>query len=86
MILARDGIIDTGHLPLRVSGFPENVQDTADRDAGLEEYVRQLCMKLEKELILKTLRQYDNNRTVSAEALKISRKTLFNKMKQYGIE
>jgi DNA-binding NtrC family response regulator len=85
MIIARDGIINIAHLPLRVSGFPEIVQDKAVYEEGLEEYARKLSMNAEKEFIIKTLNQFNNNRTDTAAALKISRKTLFNKMKRYEI-
>ncbi|MFC1529072.1 helix-turn-helix domain-containing protein, partial [Candidatus Latescibacterota bacterium] len=52
---------------------------------GLENYISQLTTKLEKACISKTLEKNMYNRTSTANALKISRKTLFNKMKQYGI-
>lgn len=39
----------------------------------------------EKELIQDTLKKFGGNRTLTAEALNISRKTLFNKMKKYGL-
>ena len=41
--------------------------------------------KYEKELILEALKKHNFNRTLTAEALAISRKTLFNKMKRYGL-
>ncbi|MDR2653302.1 MAG: hypothetical protein LBC68_13520, partial [Prevotellaceae bacterium] len=40
---------------------------------------------VEKNLIEETLKHCDNNRTLTAEALNISRKTLFNKMKRYRL-
>jgi len=52
---------------------------------GLENYVNKLSAKIEKDLIIKTLEKCQNNRTNTANLLKISRKTLFNKMKQYGL-
>jgi len=40
---------------------------------------------MEKELILSTLRQTDNNRTRAAEILGVTRQTLQNKLKEYGL-
>ena len=40
---------------------------------------------MEKELILSTLRQTDNNRTRAAEILGVTRQTLQNKLKDYGL-
>lgn len=40
---------------------------------------------MEKELILSTLRQTDNNRTQAAKILGVTRQTLQNKLKDYGL-
>ena len=85
IILGRDGIIRPEDLPLRIRGFPEVTQEKDIETMGLEEYISELDEKMEKELILKYLDKYNHNRTSTAEALKISRKTLFNKMKRHGI-
>ena len=42
--------------------------------------------ELEKQLIIKTLRQMDNNRTKTAEKLGISVRTLRNKLQEYKVE
>jgi len=85
MIVAQDEIIQSENLPLRIRGYPELTDETDLKKTGLEEYTKQLSMKIEKELILKTLEECHNNRTNTANLLKISRKTLFNKMKNYGL-
>jgi DNA-binding NtrC family response regulator len=51
----------------------------------LEAYVKSLTEQTERRIILETLKATNWNRTEAAEKLKISRKTLFNKMQQYGI-
>jgi len=38
----------------------------------------------ERELILQTLDHYQGNKRAAAEALGISLKTLYNKLKEYG--
>jgi DNA-binding NtrC family response regulator len=53
---------------------------------GLEEYVRAVTEQAERRVILQALREVSWNRTAAAERLKISRRTLFNKMQQYGLE
>ncbi len=56
-----------------------------DGNQGLEDYIGTLVAHAEKEVILRILEETRWNRSLSAEKLKISRKTLFNKMQQYGI-
>lgn len=57
-----------------------------DPAVGLEPYIRTLSEQAEKKIILESLGRTGWNRTETARQLKISRKTLFNKMQQYGIE
>ena len=85
MILSKDEIIRLENLPLNIQGFPEPVNETDLGETGLEERIRQFSIKHEKIIILKALEKCNNNRTNAAILLKISRKTLFNKMKKYGI-
>ena len=53
--------------------------------SGMESYVQSIVERTEKDIILKALGDSAWNRTEAAERLKISRKTLFNKMQQYGL-
>lgn len=57
-----------------------------DLAKGLEAYMKSLTEQAERQIILETLKQTNWNRTEAAEKLQISRKTLFNKMQQYGIQ
>jgi DNA-binding NtrC family response regulator len=41
--------------------------------------------RVERTLILSRLAQLRGNRTATAQSLGISRKTLFNRMRQYGL-
>jgi DNA-binding NtrC family response regulator len=52
---------------------------------GLEPFIKSLTERSERELIIKALEETHWNRTEAAAKLKISRKTLFNKMQQYGL-
>lgn len=82
MILASDGIIQSEHLPLRVKGYEQIEINPIEKEG---ESIREINAQVEKEIILETLKKYSYNRTLTAEALHISRKTLFNKMKRYGL-
>lgn len=84
MILSNDGIIQAGHLPLRVKGY-EQTKSLSMPESGMSD-IRVLNTQVEKEVILEALRKNHFNRTLTAQSLHISRKTLFNKMKRYGID
>ena len=85
MILAREGTLTTEHLPMRVKGYPVLGNAESDPSSGLDEKLKHISNKLEKELIIDALSRCNYNRTEAANLLKISRKTLFNKMKQYDL-
>jgi DNA-binding NtrC family response regulator len=83
MILTQRGVIDIDQLPMRVRGFPMSIEaELLEED---ETSIRKTNSTAEKKLIEETLKRYDYNRTLTAEALNVSRKTLFNKMKRYGL-
>jgi DNA-binding NtrC family response regulator len=50
----------------------------------LADVVKDVTERLEKTIISSRLAKMAGNRTATAESLGISRKTLFNKMRQYG--
>ena len=65
--------------------LPEQ-QPVYDQESGLEAYIHQWNEYLERQLIIQALVETNGNRTMAASRLKISRKTLFNKMQEYGIQ
>ncbi|MFH1940652.1 MAG: sigma-54 dependent transcriptional regulator [bacterium] len=85
MITAKSETIHLDDLPLRVRGYPVLPDETDTGSEGLEAYVKKYSEKVEKELILKTLDECNHNRNHTANRLKVSRKTLFNKMRRYGL-
>lgn len=85
MILAKKGTLTAEHLPIRIKGFLISASDELPEGTGLDENLKQINTKLEKELIINALSKTNYNRTETARLLKISRKTLFNKMKQYDL-
>ena len=83
-ILSQGSSIREEHLPLRIRGY-STLDKSTEIKGGLDEKVKKINTQVEKELILDALRRCNYNRTSTAEFLKISRKTLFNKMRQYNI-
>ena len=84
MIQTPDGIIRTEHLPLRIKGY-ESIETITSSETEASS-MKEINAQVEKELIQETLKRHRHNRTLTAESLNISRKTLFNKMKRYGIK
>lgn len=83
MILSTDGIIDLPQLPGRIKGYEQ--EDTLSIAKVEGSGIKEMSALVERELIQETLKKHSDNRTLTAEALNISRKTLFNKMKKYGL-
>jgi two-component system response regulator AtoC len=97
-VLLTDGdTIRPKDLPLevqRVSERGERATSAADEDeddsaenapGGLKQQVREASAKLERELIVRALAQTGGNVTQAARLLKISRKSLQIKMKEFGL-
>jgi DNA-binding NtrC family response regulator len=68
-----------------LTGTGDSIMLENDEKSGLDNHIRSLTERAERELILKALQEAGWNRTEAARKLKISRKTLFNKMHQYNI-
>jgi DNA-binding NtrC family response regulator len=85
MIQAQGDLINLDNLPLRISGYPEMFDEIPPEEKGIENYLKEMNIKIEKEIIARTLEKTNGNRTKTAQALKITRKTLFNKMKKYRL-
>lgn len=83
MILCTGGVIRPDHLPDRIKGYELAEAQTVSGSSGNS--IREINAQMEKELIIEALKKHNFNRTLTAEALNISRKTLFNKMKRYGL-
>ncbi|HEV7843077.1 MAG TPA: sigma 54-interacting transcriptional regulator, partial [Pyrinomonadaceae bacterium] len=87
MIMCEEGVITARDLPPRIRGEAETTAARA-RDlshATLAEAVREATEKLEEMMIVSRLSELNGNRTATADSLGVSRKTLFNKMRQYGL-
>ena len=79
ILLARGEYISPEDLPAPIQGAQE-------RDLSLVSVPPGITLReVEKEVILQTLSNTEGNRTKTAQFLGISRKTLQNKLKEYGI-
>ncbi len=81
LILAKSGTITCDHLPGRIKGY--DAEPSGNNEQGLDDNIKSLNEKMEKEIIMKALQKFNYNKSDTAKYLKISRKTLFNKMKKY---
>jgi DNA-binding NtrC family response regulator len=75
---------------MRIKGYPMSpeaalLNDVDDDNDNNPNIIRKTHSAVEKNLIEETLIRCNYNRTLTAEALNVSRKTLFNKMKKYGL-
>lgn len=80
VLLEQSNAITIDSLPSEIaSPIPKNL-------AGKSENLKNTKEKAEQELILSTLEKVKYNKTKAAKLLNIDRKTLYNKLKQYGID
>jgi DNA-binding NtrC family response regulator len=84
MILSQHGLIDADHLPMRIKGYPQSIEAELLNETE-PNIIKKTSSAIEKKLIAEALKRHDYNRTLTADALNISRKTLFNKMRRYGL-
>ncbi|HYO12913.1 MAG TPA: helix-turn-helix domain-containing protein, partial [Thermoanaerobaculia bacterium] len=88
MILCEGDTLTVSDLPGRVRGEPLEGTASPRTDLSrltLAEAVVEATERLEKMMILSRLAENRGSRTATAESLGVSRKTLFNKMRQYGL-
>ncbi len=88
LILCEGERLAVDDLPPRIRGQSRSADHPGeDSEAtNLADAVAQATERVERALILSRLAEFKGNRTATAESLGISRKTLFNKMRAYGLE
>jgi len=79
VVLSRGETIFSEHLPAKVQASSEGGEGTSLTGG-------KTMREVERDTIIKTLRQTDGNRTHAAKILGISRRTLQNKIKEYAID
>lgn len=78
VILARGDTLEKENIPYEIRRDSEDdPEPIVTGDATLAD--------IEKQVILQTLEKYDNNRTKTAEALGIGRRTLIRKLNEFGV-
>jgi len=80
VLLCNNEMIEPDHLPSEMVHEPLNQLQPVAGD------LRSQTESQEREIIMATLEKTRFNKSKAAEMLKIDRKTLYNKMKQYGID
>ena len=80
VVVAKGEWIEPGHLPAYVREPGEAVKEGFSLPAGAT------LAEAEKAMILKTLEEVDHNKTEAARRLGVAPKTIYNKLKAYGIE
>ncbi len=89
MILCEGGTLTAVDLPPRVRGEPGDDDPSALLDIyemTLADAVAEVVKRVEKRMIVARLTEHGGNRTETAKRLGISRKTLFNKIRQYDLK
>jgi len=63
----------------------DNLDIKTEYDLGLKQITSRYVEKFEKEIIIKVLKKYNRNLSKAASVLKITRKTLYEKIEKYSI-
>jgi len=82
-ILCEGTVVEADHLPIELRTSPPKEQREIPLPSGSEEALS--LQDIERKHIIETLRKYDGNKSKAARVLNISRSTLREKLKQYGI-
>ncbi|HVT58595.1 MAG TPA: sigma-54 dependent transcriptional regulator [Thermoanaerobaculia bacterium] len=89
MILCEGETLRLSDLPGRVRGEPAEGRAPAPQSdlsrLSLTQAVAEATERLERIMIVSRLAEHGGGRSTTAQSLGISRKTLFNKMRQYGL-
>lgn len=86
-LVCQSNFITPEHLPEAIK-TPALINDTDELELELEEFsdLKSVAEHAERIAITKTLKRTQQNKSKTAELLGIDRKTLYNKMKQLGID
>lgn len=85
VLLAQGSVLTLSDLPPEMLSSARRIIDSPHLSSGPTD-LKVLAESQEREAIEKVLKQVHYNRTRAAQLLNIDRKTLYNKIKQYGIE
>lgn len=81
VLLSKTEVITIDNIPSEiVHHIPESTENIHTQD------LKELSRNIEKETIVQVLQETKNNKSKAALKLNIDRKTLYNKLKEYGLE
>ncbi len=83
VLLSRENELEVKSLPAEV--IQSSVPDTNSEMAAGEKFLKSQAEKTERDIIVATLEKVKYNKTKAAMLLDIDRRTLYNKLKAYGI-
>jgi DNA-binding NtrC family response regulator len=83
-VVLADDKIEPEHLPTSIRFFGEK-NGGGSSDESTDPTLKSVLKKVEREHIIDTLKKTKWNRAETAKILEIDSKTLYNKMKEYGI-
>ena len=83
VILCGEEIIKAEHLPIELRSTPPKEQRAISKSSATDEELS--LQDIERIHIIETLNKFDGNKSKAARVLNISRSTLREKLKQYGI-
>lgn len=84
-VIFSDGlVVQVSDLPRRLNAVAVPPVNRPSEATALSDVVGRTVERIERTLIETTLKQYHGNRSATADALGINRKTLFNKLRLYG--
>ena len=85
LVLADGDTLQVRDLPLRIRGGTTNGSDGSGEQLTLADAVGRATQRVERLLIQATLVEHDGNQSTAADVLGINRRTLYTKMRLYGL-
>jgi two-component system response regulator HydG len=88
VLICQENLINLSSLPVEISHLEESVvfSKIVLVKSNMSVSLKEISENAEKGAILEILKQTDNNKTKTAELLKVDRKTLYNKMRAFDID
>lgn len=85
VVVDYDGVLDLDDLPAELGGVADTAPEVAEHDGSLRSLVGRPLEEIERLFITETLSQTGGNREAAAELLGIGERTLYRKIKEYGL-
>lgn len=88
VLLSTSEVVGMEQMPIEIIGGPSmrSRSKTENTSAPTSDDLRSVSHEAEKQAILTALERHNFNKSKTAEVLNIDRKTLYNKLKMFGIE